>query len=148
MVGYAAGTSTDIDIFEAIRHAVTINVGMAGHRASFEAMIRAIEVNKICPTRGAIYKASEFRLALARIAQGGHLGKIVMELGDGCSAGLTTSPWLDRRAAVGAKIFGSRPKKIRPRKGTKTVAQSRQTNGRPKAPNNLTIAAPSGLASP
>ena len=62
MVGYAAGTSTDIDIFEAIRHAVTINVGMAGHRASFEAMIRAIEVNKICPTRGAIYKASEFRL--------------------------------------------------------------------------------------
>jgi D-arabinose 1-dehydrogenase-like Zn-dependent alcohol dehydrogenase len=83
MVGYAAGTSTDIDIFEAIRHAVTINVGMAGHRASFEAMIRAIEVNRICSTRGAIYKASEFRLALARLAQGGHLGKIVLELGDG-----------------------------------------------------------------
>ena len=55
----------------------------AGHRASFAAMIGAIEVNEICPTSGAIYKASEFRLALARLAQGGHLGKIVLELGDG-----------------------------------------------------------------
>ena len=78
MVGYAAGTSTDIDIFEAIRHAVTINVGMAGHRTSFEAMIRAIEVKDLPEWRGRSTKASEFRLALARIAQGGHLGKIVL----------------------------------------------------------------------
>ena len=120
----------------------------AGHRASFAAMIGAIEVNEICPTSGAIYKASEFRLALAGSRKEDTLAKLSWNSGMGCSAGLTTSPWLDRRAAVGAKIFWIASDKIRPRKGTKTVVQSRPTNGRPKAPNNRTIAAPSGLASP
>lgn len=80
LIGYASGVSADIDIFEAIRHAVTISVGRGGHRTSFEAMVRVIEANAIRPVIDTVLPGSEVPQAFGRLAAGGLAGKVVLNL--------------------------------------------------------------------
>lgn len=79
LIGYASGVSADIDIFEAIRHAVTISMGRGGHRASFEAMVRAIDTHGIRPVIDMVFPWTEAPQAIASLAAGGRVGKIVLD---------------------------------------------------------------------
>jgi len=79
-VGYVTGTSATIDLFEAIRHAVTIHVATAGHRASFEALVRALDQHQVRPVVGDQYAVDRLSDAFEGMAQGGHFGKIVVPL--------------------------------------------------------------------
>jgi len=76
LVGYAAGTRASFDIFEAIRHAVTIRVATAGHRQSFEALVRVMEQQKIKPPIDRVFPIKAFREALDYLAGGGRFGKV------------------------------------------------------------------------
>ena len=76
LVGYAAGTCASFDIFEAIRHAVTIRVATAGHRQSFEALVRVMERQKIKPPVDRVFPVKDFRAALDYLAGGGRFGKV------------------------------------------------------------------------
>jgi NADPH:quinone reductase-like Zn-dependent oxidoreductase len=80
LIGYASGLSANIDIFEAIRHAVTITMGRGGHRTSFEAMIRAVSANSIRPVIDTVFPWSETPRAFDRLAAGGLAGKVVLDL--------------------------------------------------------------------
>jgi NADPH:quinone reductase-like Zn-dependent oxidoreductase len=78
--GYVTGTSATIDLFEAIRHAVTIHVATAGHRSSFESLLRALDQHQVRPVIGEQYTIDQVPEAFDRMARGGHFGKIVIQL--------------------------------------------------------------------
>lgn len=80
LIGYAAGTTAAIDIFDAIRHAATIKVATAGHRASFEAYGRALELSGMRPVVGEMFAFEDLHRAMDRLAAGGNFGKIVLRL--------------------------------------------------------------------
>ena len=77
-VGYAADTHADIDIYEAIRRAVTIRVATAGHRTSFEEVVRTFELHRLHPPIAQALPADDFVGGLAALKAGGHLGKVVL----------------------------------------------------------------------
>lgn len=81
LIGYASGTATGFDMFDAIRRAVTIHVGSGGSRASFEALNRAVEVNDIHPAIGATFPACDVPAAMEVLERGGTLGKLVVTFG-------------------------------------------------------------------
>ena len=78
LVGYVADTQAAFDIFDAIRHAVTIQVAAAGNRHSFEALLRVIDQQKIRPVVDRTFRMAEFREAFDYLASGGHFGKVVL----------------------------------------------------------------------
>lgn len=80
IVGYTGGTRASLDIFTAIRHAVTLRAASAGHRASFEQMVRAMESASIRPLIGATFARDQFGDALAALRRKGRTGKITLEL--------------------------------------------------------------------
>lgn len=76
LVGYAAGTTADLDIFTAIQHATTIHVATAGNRQNLEAFVRAAERHQIRPVIAKAFRLEQIRDAFAFLAQGGHIGKV------------------------------------------------------------------------
>lgn len=81
LIGYASGTATQFDMFDAIRRAVTIHVGSGGSRSSFEALVRAIEVNGLHPPVSSTYGAGDPVAAMEALAAGGTFGKVVVTFG-------------------------------------------------------------------
>ena len=79
-VGYAAGTEARFDIFEAIRRDPTIRIETAGSRQSFEALVRAMERQKLRPAIDRTFAASDFRSAFDYLGRGGHCGKVTLTL--------------------------------------------------------------------
>lgn len=77
-VGYAAGTSATIDIFEAIRHAATILVATAGSRQDLENMAAAMELHGLRPAVATTFPVTQLREAMAALHGGGHVGKVVV----------------------------------------------------------------------
>jgi NADPH:quinone reductase-like Zn-dependent oxidoreductase len=78
LVGYAAGERATFDIFEAIRHAVTIRIATAGSRRSFQALNRVLEERKLRPAIDRVFPVSSFRDAFGYLERGGHFGKVAL----------------------------------------------------------------------
>jgi NADPH:quinone reductase-like Zn-dependent oxidoreductase len=78
LVGYAGSTTASFDIFEAIRRAATIHIATAGHRRSFEALVKLMENARLRPAISQIYPVTEIHSALQALARGGHFGKIAL----------------------------------------------------------------------
>lgn len=78
LVGYAAGKEARFDIFEAIRHAVTIRTATAGSRQDFEALVRVMEQHKIFPPVDRVFPIRNFRDAFDSLQRGGHFGKVAL----------------------------------------------------------------------
>lgn len=80
LVGYAAGVKAQIDIFEAIRRAVTIHAATAGPRSALEALGRFLELRGLVPLVGRTFDGDDPRPAFDALGAGGHAGKIVLRL--------------------------------------------------------------------
>lgn len=80
VIGYVQDTSATLDIYDAIRHGVTLHVATAGPRASFEALNRALEVNAVKPVVDRVFPVEQWRDAFDHLARGGKLGKVVIAL--------------------------------------------------------------------
>lgn len=78
VVGYAAGEQARFDIFDAIRHGVTLRVATAGSRRDFEALTRALEQHRLRPAIDRVFPVSEFCRAFAHLERGGRFGKTVL----------------------------------------------------------------------
>lgn len=78
LVGYAAGEDARFDIFEAIRHAVTIRVATAGSRRDFEALARAMEQHRLRPPIDGVFPVAEYSAAFEHLQRGGHFGKVAL----------------------------------------------------------------------
>lgn len=80
LVGYAADTSATIDIFDAIRHAVTLHVAAAGSRQSFEALCRALEALSLHPPVDKALSLDHLGEAFEQLDRCGGFGKVVLDL--------------------------------------------------------------------
>lgn len=78
VVGYAAGEDARFDIFEAIRHAVTVRIATAGSRHDFEALTRALEQHRLRPPVDRVFAVADFPSAFEQLQRGGQFGKIVL----------------------------------------------------------------------
>ncbi len=82
ILGYTGGTRTNLDLFTAIRHAVTLRAASAGHRASFEQMVSAMERGSIRPLIGAAFARDQFGDALTALRRKGRAGKITLDFSE------------------------------------------------------------------
>lgn len=78
LIGYAAGDQARFDIFEAIRHAVTLRIATAGSRRDFEALTRAMEQHQLRPPIDRVFSVADYLLAFEHLQRGGHFGKVVL----------------------------------------------------------------------
>lgn len=80
LVGYAAGTLAEFDIFNAIRHATTIQVATAGSRQDFVELNRATEQHAVRPVIAQVFPITRLADALGEVARGAAFGKIALTL--------------------------------------------------------------------
>lgn len=78
LIGYAAGEQARFDIFEAIRHAVTLRIATAGSRRDFEALILAMEQYQLHPPIDRVFPVADYQAAFEHLQRGGHFGKVVL----------------------------------------------------------------------
>jgi hypothetical protein len=69
-----------IDIFEAIRHVVTVHLATAGRRQIFEGTTRATAFEGLRPPVGRTFKVKDIAAAFEALERGGGFGKIVLTL--------------------------------------------------------------------
>lgn len=80
VVGLLGGADTSLSVFGILQKNLSISGVQVGSKSSFEAMNKAIEVNKINPVIDKVFGISEFSEALAYLEQGKHFGKVVLNL--------------------------------------------------------------------
>lgn len=80
LVGFAAGSVGELNLFEAIRHGTTFHTATAGSREDFEAFIAAAERHALRPAIAEVFPLDRLQDAFSRVAAGGLVGKVVLSL--------------------------------------------------------------------
>lgn len=80
LVGFAAGSVGELDLFEAIRHGTTFHTATAGSREDFDAFVRVAEEQRFRPAIAKVFSLDELHDAFAYLAAGGLFGKVVLAL--------------------------------------------------------------------
>jgi NADPH:quinone reductase-like Zn-dependent oxidoreductase len=80
LIGFAAGSVGELDLFEAIRHGTTFHTATAGSREDFAAFVRAAEEHRLRPAIARVFPLAKLRDAFAYLAAGDRLGKVVVTL--------------------------------------------------------------------
>ncbi|MBP2216963.1 NAD(P)-dependent alcohol dehydrogenase [Arthrobacter sp. CAN_C5] len=77
-IGLIAGLAAKVNTYEFVTKNVTIHGIETGSRDMFEEMVRFIDEHRIVPVLDSIYSIHQIGEALQHLAQGRHLGKIVI----------------------------------------------------------------------
>ena len=80
MIGVLAGASAPLDMRPVLMRQIRIQGVFTGHRASFEAMNRAISLHRIQPHIHQVFPLEEIRAAFSLLESGAHQGKICLSL--------------------------------------------------------------------
>jgi len=82
-IGFVGGAAATVDLVAFMRRAVTIRAASAGNRASFEALVRALEASGTRPVVDRVFDfdLAGVRAAFAHLADGRPFGKVVVSLG-------------------------------------------------------------------
>ncbi len=83
MIGILSGGASKINIVPVLMQQIRVQGVIVGPRAAFERMNAAFELHAIKPVIDSVFEFEEAPEALARMASGGHFGKIVVRLGRG-----------------------------------------------------------------
>ncbi len=78
VIGVLSGVSSSLNILPILMKNVRLQGILVGHREGFEAMNRAIAVNRLRPVVDRVFPLDEAPQALELMAQGGHFGKICL----------------------------------------------------------------------
>ena len=78
VIGYLGGTAGAIDPLDIFRRQARVRGIPVGSRASFEAMNRAIDVNRLHPVVDRSFPWTEVAAAMRHFEQGGRFGKVVL----------------------------------------------------------------------
>jgi NADPH:quinone reductase-like Zn-dependent oxidoreductase len=78
VVGFVAGAAATLDLPSLIRRSITLRAVSGGSRASFEALVRAMEAQRIHPVVDAVFPFARAKEAYQRIAAGHLFGKVVV----------------------------------------------------------------------
>ncbi len=81
VIGVLSGTSTELDVIPVLMRCVRLQGIFVGHRASFEAMNRALVASQIRPVVDRVFELDEARAALEHMAAGAHFGKVCLRVG-------------------------------------------------------------------
>jgi NADPH:quinone reductase-like Zn-dependent oxidoreductase len=82
LIGNLAGAVCDLTLFPIFMRQVRLQGILVGHRESFEALNRAIEVHAIRPVVDRVFPFEQARDALEAMETGGHFGKICVRIAD------------------------------------------------------------------
>ena len=80
LIGFAAGSVGELDLFEAIRHGTTFHTATAGSREDFDAFVRVAEEQCLRPAIAKVFSLDKLRDAFAYLAAGDLFGKVVVTL--------------------------------------------------------------------
>jgi NADPH:quinone reductase-like Zn-dependent oxidoreductase len=82
LFGFVQGGEATIDLVATIRRAVTLRASSGGSRASFEALVRALEAHAIVPIVDHVHPFSldGVRAAFAQLEHGRPYGKVVIDV--------------------------------------------------------------------
>ncbi len=80
LIGMLAGGMSEINIIPILMRQIRVQGVLVGHRESFEAMNRAIEVHRLRPAVSRVFPLDETRAALEHMAAGEHFGKIAIQI--------------------------------------------------------------------
>ena len=86
VIGYLGGTEGAINPLDIFRRQVRVRGIPVGSRASFEAMVRAIEANNLKPVVDRAFPWTDVAEAMRYLESGAHFGKVVLEHGCPSSA--------------------------------------------------------------
>jgi len=81
-IGFVRGPSSTISLLSSMRKAVRLQGVAVGHRASFEALVRAMELHAIHPVVYRVFPVSALREGLGYLEKGDHFGKVALSLDD------------------------------------------------------------------
>ncbi|MEE8117380.1 MAG: NAD(P)-dependent alcohol dehydrogenase [Gemmatimonadales bacterium] len=80
LIGVLAGGMSEINIVPILMGQIRVQGVLVGHRESFEAMNRAIEVHHLRPAVSRVFPLDDTRAALMHLAAGEHFGKIAIRI--------------------------------------------------------------------
>jgi NADPH:quinone reductase-like Zn-dependent oxidoreductase len=80
LIGNLTGTKTELLLTQIFMQKIRVNGILVGHRESFEAMNRAIELHRLRPVIDRVFPLEEAPAAFRHMAAGEHFGKIVVRL--------------------------------------------------------------------
>jgi NADPH:quinone reductase-like Zn-dependent oxidoreductase len=79
LLGYAGGTSVNLDLIPVIRRAVTLRAVSGGSRTHFEELVRFLEQHQLHPVIDAHFRLDAVRAAYEHLTNGRPLGKVVID---------------------------------------------------------------------
>ena len=77
-MGVLSGAKAEINLPLALMRQVRLQGVTCGHRESFDAMLRAIELHGVDPVIDSRFALADSRSAFARMAENAHVGKIII----------------------------------------------------------------------
>lgn len=80
LIGNLAGSSAEVMLTSILMQRIRVQGILVGHRESFEAMNRAIELHGLRPVIDRVFPLAEARQAFEHMSAGGHFGKICIRL--------------------------------------------------------------------
>jgi NADPH:quinone reductase-like Zn-dependent oxidoreductase len=80
LVGFVGGATASLDLPAAFRRTVTLRAASAGHRSSYEGLVRAMEAAAIRPVVDRVVPFAEAKDGYRLLAEARPFGKIVVEL--------------------------------------------------------------------
>ncbi len=83
MIGVLAGGRAPVDMTPVLMNQIRVQGVLVGHRAGFEAMVRAIEFHQLRPAVDRVFELSQTRDAFEYLASGRHRGKICIGVSKG-----------------------------------------------------------------
>jgi NADPH:quinone reductase-like Zn-dependent oxidoreductase len=95
VLGYVGGTSVTLDLLAVIRRAVTLHAVSGGSRASFEQLVRFLEVHDLRPIVGARFSFAELRAAYDYLATSKPVGKVVIDFEQSALAHANRNPKIE-----------------------------------------------------
>ncbi|PTL84149.1 NAD(P)-dependent alcohol dehydrogenase [Vitiosangium sp. GDMCC 1.1324] len=78
VVGFLEEMRAELELLQAIRRHVTVRAVSVGSRASFEHLVRALEVHEVHPVVDRVFPFADARAALGYLASGQHFGKVAL----------------------------------------------------------------------
>ncbi len=91
VVGMVRGHVASIPLLATMRRSVRLQSVAVGHRASFEALVRAMELHRIRPVVDRTFAVSQLHDALAYLENGNHFGKVALSF-DGFASFVAKDP--------------------------------------------------------
>jgi NADPH:quinone reductase-like Zn-dependent oxidoreductase len=79
-MGFVLGGHAELDLPALIRRAITLRATSGGSRASFEALVRALEAHRVRPVIDRVFPRAALRDAYQHLATGRPFGKVVVRL--------------------------------------------------------------------